>query len=188
MEVFETYNLKTPAIALDCEDYGLVYRLTEAGDAPKIKLNLQGKLLGEQPVYNVVGMIKGSTKPDEFVVLSAHFDSWDGSSGATDNGTGTLTMLEAMRILRKVYPNPKRTIVVGHWSGEEEGEVGSKAFTEDHPEVIKGRQAVFNQDNGTGRVQRVGAGGMVHGPEHVNMWLSKIPSEWGNPLMPVGVG
>jgi hypothetical protein len=188
MEVFETYNTRTPAVALNCEDYGLVYRLTDAGDQPKIRLDLDGKLLGEQPVFNVVAMVKGSEKPDEYVVLSSHFDSWDGSSGATDNGTGTLTMLEAMRILRKAYPHPKRTIIAGHWSGEEEGEVGSKAFTEDHPEVIKGLQDVFNQDNGTGRIQRVGAGGMAHGPEHVNMWLSKVPTEWGGPLGPVGVG
>jgi hypothetical protein len=188
MEVFETYNLKTPAIALNCEDYSLVFRLADKGDAPKIRLDLEGKLLGEQPVFNVVAMVKGSEKPDEYVVLSSHFDSWDGGSGATDNGTGTLTMLEAMRILHSAYPHPKRTIIAGHWSGEEEGEVGSKAFTEDHPEVIKGLQDVFNQDNGTGRIQRVGAGGMVHGPEHVNMWLSKIPTEWSMPLGNVGVG
>jgi hypothetical protein len=188
MEFFETYNLKTPAIALSCEDYGLVYRLADKGDAPKIRLDLDGKLMGEQPVFNVVAMVKGSEKPDEYVVLSSHFDSWDGGSGATDNGTGTLTMLEAMRILRKAYPHPKRTIIAGHWSGEEEGEVGSKAFTEDHPEVIKGLQDVFNQDNGTGRIQRVGAGGMVHGPEHVNMWLSKVPTEWSTALGNVGVG
>lgn len=178
MEVFETYNVKTPAIALDCEDYGLVYRLTEAGDAPKIKLNLEGKLTGEQPVFNVIATIKGSVHPDEYVMLSAHFDSWDGSSGATDNGTGTLTMLEAMRILKKVYPNPKRTILVGHWSGEEEGEVGSKAFTEDHPEVLKGLQALYNQDNGTGRVVRIGGGGLVHAPEHLNRYLGMVPTEW----------
>jgi carboxypeptidase Q len=188
MEVFETYNTKTPAIALNCEDYGLVFRLTQAGDKPKLRLDLQGKLLGEQPVFNVVAMVKGSEKPDEYVVLSSHFDSWDGSSGATDNGTGTLTMLEAMRILHLAYPHPKRTIIAGHWSGEEEGEVGSKAFTEDHPEVIKGLQDVFNQDNGTGRIQRVGGGGMVHAPEHINMWLSKIPTEWSTTLGPTTVG
>ncbi len=176
MEVFETYNLTTPAIALDCEDYGLVARLSEAGDRPKLTLNLDGKLLGEQPVYNVVASIKGTEHPDEYVMLSAHFDSWDGSSGATDNGTGTLTMLEAMRILRTVYPKPKRTILVGHWSGEEEGEVGSKAFTEDHPDVLKGLQALFNQDNGTGRIRSVGGGGLVHSPEHINDWLGKIPN------------
>ena len=120
MEVFETYNLKTPAIALNCEDYGrLPIRPRRQGRCkPKIRLDLEGKLLGEQPVFNVVAMVKGSEKPDEYVVLSSHFDSWDGGSGATDNGTGTLTMLEAMRILHTVYPHPKRTIIAGHWSGE----------------------------------------------------------------------
>ena len=197
MEIFETYNVKTPAIALDCEDYGLVFRLTESGDKPKLTLNLDGKLLGEQPVYNVVGSIKGTEHPDEYVMLSAHFDSWDGSSGATDNGTGTLTMLEAMRILREAYPKPKRTILVGHWSGEEEGEVGSKAFSEDHPEVTKGLQALFNQDNGTGRIRGINGGGLVHSPEHINDWLGKIPKEFsaqingGNPVQsgrPAGGG
>ena len=86
------------------------------------------------------------------MILSAHFDSWDGGTGATDNGTGTLTMMEAMRILKKIYPNPKRTIIVGHWGSEEEGLNGSRAFVEDHPEIVKNIQAVFNQDNGTGRV------------------------------------
>ncbi len=197
MEVFETYNTKTPAIALDCEDYGLVARLTEQGDRPRLRLNLDGKLLGEQPVYNVIASMRGTEHPDEYVMMSAHFDSWDGSSGATDNGTGTLTMLEAMRILKKVYPHPKRTILVGHWSGEEEGEVGSKAFTEDHPEVLKGLQALFNQDNGTGRIRSVGGAGLVHAPEHINDWLSKIPTEFreqingGNPVQsgrPAGGG
>jgi hypothetical protein len=197
MEIFETYNTTTPAIALDCEDYGLVARLSEAGDRPKITLNLDAKLLGEQPVYNVLASIKGTEKPDEYVMLSAHFDSWDGSSGATDNGTGTLTMFEAMRILKKVYPNPKRTILVGHWTGEEEGEVGSKAFTEDHPEVLTGLQALFNQDNGTGRIRSIGGGGLVHSPEHINDWLGKLPKEFsaqingGNPVQsgrPAGGG
>ncbi len=182
MEIFETYNLKTPAVALNCEDYGLVYRLADAGDAPQIRLDLDGKLLGEQPVFNVVATIPGTEKPNEYVVLSAHFDSWDGSSGATDNGTGTLTMLEAMRILKQVYPHPKRTIIAGHWSGEEEGEVGSKAFTEDHPEVIAGLQTVFNQDNGTGPIKSIGGGGMVDSPEHVTRWLSAIPTEWRDSL------
>ena len=178
IEIFETYDLKAPAIALSCEDYGLVYRLTDKGQRPRITMNLDAQLLGEQPSFNTVAMIRGSEKPDEYVVLSAHFDSWDGSSGATDNGTGTLTMMEAMRILKKVYPHPKRTIVVGHWTGEEEGEVGSKAFTEDHPEVIKGLQALFNQDNGTGRIQRLGGGGLPNAAEHISQWLTKIPSEF----------
>jgi carboxypeptidase Q len=194
IEIFSTYNTKAPAIALSCEDYGLLFRLTENNQGPKLRLNLDAQSLGEQPVFNTIASIKGSEKPDEYVLLSAHFDSWDGSSGATDNGTGTITMLEAMRILHEVYPHPKRTILVGHWLGEEEGLVGSRAFSEDHPEVVKGLQAQFNQDNGTGRIVRLGGGGLVNSPEHINAWLAKLPPElqkqiqFGGPGFPSGGG
>ena len=104
---------------------------------------------------------RAPTSADEYVVLSAHFDSWDGSSGATDNGTGTVTMMEAMRILKAVLPNPSRTILVGHWSGEEQGLNGSRAYMADHPKVVTGLQALFNQDNGTGRVVNVGGAGLI---------------------------
>src|SRR5439155_19014682 len=89
--------------------------------------------------FNVVGEMKGTQLPNEYVMLSAHFDSWDGGSGATDNGTGTITMLEAMRILKQVYPSPRRTILVGHWSGEEQGLNGSRGYVHDHPEIVSGR-------------------------------------------------
>ena len=85
----------------------------------------------------VIGEIKGIEKPEEYVVLSAHFDSWDGGTGATDNGTGTLVMMEAMRVLKKMYPNPKRTIIVGHWGAEEQGLNGSSAFVEDNPKIVE---------------------------------------------------
>ncbi|MEP6619563.1 MAG: M20/M25/M40 family metallo-hydrolase [bacterium] len=187
-EIFETYNTVSPTVSLSCEDYGLVFRLTERGMKPKVTLNLDAELLGEQPVYNVVASIRGSEKPDEYVMLSAHFDSWDGSSGATDNGTGTITMLEAMRILKQVYPKPKRTILVGHWTGEEEGEVGSKAFYEDHPDVTKGLQALFNQDNGTGRVVRMGAAGLPNADVHIRQWFTKLPDVFTNQVQYGGVG
>lgn len=188
IEVFETYDTKAPAVALSCEDYGLVFRLTETNRHPLVRMNLDAQLLGEQPVYNTIAELKGSEKPDEYVVLSAHFDSWDGSSGATDNGTGTLTMMEAMRILKQVYPHPKRTILVGHWSGEEEGEVGSKAFTEDHPEVLKGLQALFNQDNGTGRIVRMSGAGLPDAARHIASWLNQIPLEFRNQVQFGGAG
>jgi carboxypeptidase Q len=177
IEIFDTYNTRAPAVALSCEDYGLVFRLTENNQGPRLRLNLDAELQGDRPIFNTVATIKGSEKPDEYVVLSAHFDSWDGSSGATDNGTGTLTMMEAVRILKQVLPHPKRTIVVGHWASEENGLVGSRAFTEDHPEVLKGLQALFNQDNGTGRVVRMGAAGLPNAAEHISGWLDRLPAE-----------
>jgi Iap family predicted aminopeptidase len=188
MEIFETYNTKAPTIALSCEDYGLVFRLTENRQNPKVRLNLDADLLGEQPVFNTIARIPGTEKPNEYVMLSAHFDSWDGSSGATDNGTGTITMLEAMRILKMVYPHPKRTILVGHWSGEEEGEVGSAAFREDHPEVLKGLQALFNQDNGTGRVVNMNAVGLPDADVHMREWLAKLPDVYTKQIHYGGVG
>jgi hypothetical protein len=187
-EIFETYNTVSPTLSLSCEDYGLVFRLTERGNKPQVRMNLDAQLLGEQPVFNTIATIPGTEKPNEYVMLSAHFDSWDGSSGATDNGTGTMTMLEAMRILKQVYPHPRRTILVGHWTGEEEGEVGSKAFTEDHPEVTRGLQALFNQDNGTGRIVRMGAAGLPDADVHIRQWLARLPAEYQTQIQYGGVG
>ena len=175
--VFETYTTKVPTVGLSCEDYGLVFRLTENNQHPKIRLNLDAELLGERPIANVIGRIPGTTKPDEYVVLSAHFDSWDGASGATDNGTGSVAMLEAMRILKQVLPRPQRTILIGLWAGEEEGLIGSRVFTEDHPEVMKGLQAIFNQDAGTGRVTRIGASGLPDAAKHLSAWIRQLPPE-----------
>jgi Zn-dependent M28 family amino/carboxypeptidase len=128
-------------------------------------------------VFNTIAEVKGREKPNEYVMLSAHFDSWDGASGATDNGTGTLVMLEAMRLLRKTYPTPKRTIVVGHWGSEEQGLNGSRAWAEDHPEVVKGLQALFNQDNGTGRIQSLAASGLIVAGGSLARWLAKVPND-----------
>ncbi len=166
-----------PSIDLSCEDYGLVYRLADNRQNPVVRVQAESQSLGEVPVFNVIGEIRGSEKPDEYVMLSAHFDSWDGGSGATDNGTGTITMLEAMRILKLAYPSPKRTIIVGHWSSEEQGLVGSRAFAADHPEIVKGMQALFNQDNGTGRVVNVSASGLVDATGQLAGWLARVPRD-----------
>ena len=176
-KIFNARTTKVPTLDLSCEDYGLVFRLAEHGQGPVLRVEAEAKALGEVPVYNTIAEIRGSEKPDEYVMLSAHFDSWDGGSGATDNGTGTVTMLEAMRILKLVYPHPKRTIIVGHWSGEEQGLIGSRAFAADHPGVVKGLQALFNQDNGTGRIMNISASGLVGASSEYAGWLARIPSE-----------
>lgn len=175
-KIFGAYTKKIPTVDIALEDYGLLYRLVEAGNNPKISVRTESKEQGVVPTFNTVAMIKGSEKPEEYVILSAHFDSWDGGSGATDNGTGTLTMMEAMRLLKKVYPNPKRTIIAGHWGSEEEGLNGSRAFVEDHPEIVKNIQVVFNQDNGTGRVVNIAGQGFLHAYDYLGRWLAAVPS------------
>jgi hypothetical protein len=184
IEIFETYNTVAPAVTLSCEDYALVHRLAENHQKPMVRIDTDAELLGEVPAFNTVATIRGSEKPDEYVILSAHFDSWDGSSGATDNGTGTLMAMEAMRILKKVYPNPRRTIMVGHWASEEQGLNGSRAFAADHPEVLKGLQALFNQDDGTGRVQSLSAAGLTDIGPHLRDWYGKLPSFYTDSMSP----
>ena len=160
-KIFGTRATKAPVVDVSCEDYGLLFRLAERKQSPVVRLEAQSEALGEQPVFNTIAEIRGSEKPDEYVMLSAHFDSWDGASGATDNGTGTITMLEAARLLSIAYPKPKRTIIIGHWSGEEQGLNGSRAWAADHPEVVQHLQALFNQDNGTGRIQTISTQGLT---------------------------
>jgi len=176
-KVFDSRTTKVPSLDLSCEDYGLLYRLAENKQGPKLRVRADAEHLGEVPVYNTIARIPGTQKPDEYVVLSAHFDTWDGGSGTTDNGTGTTVMLEALRILKQVYPNPKRTIVVGHWSGEEQGLNGSRAWAKDHPEVVKGLQALFNQDNGTGRIINFSASGLTTASGNLARWMANIPPE-----------
>lgn len=177
-KIFDAYTRKIPTIDVMLEDYGLLYRLTESGRAPVISVLAKSKELGEVPTFNTLAEIRGTEKPNEYVMLSAHFDSWDGATGATDNGTGTMVMMEAMRILKKVYPNPKRTILVGHWGSEEQGLNGSRAFVEDHPEIVSNLQALFNQDNGTGRVVNLGGAGYAKAGEYLGRWLSAVPGEY----------
>ncbi|MFQ5627761.1 MAG: M20/M25/M40 family metallo-hydrolase, partial [bacterium] len=175
--IFGTTTKKIPVVDLSLEDYGLLYRLVEHGGNPKVRIVAESKFTGEVPAMNTIAKLPGSEKPNEYVILSAHFDSWDGASGATDNGTGTLTMMEAMRILKKFYPNPKRTILVGHWGSEEQGLNGSRAFVKDHPDIVENLQASFNQDNGTGRVTRISGQGFIDAGDYLGRWLARVPSE-----------
>lgn len=174
-KIFAAYTKKVPTLDLALEDYGLLYRLAESGTKPKIRVTAESKELGTVPTFNTIAEIKGTEKPEEYVILSAHFDSWDGATGATDNGTGTIVMMEAARILKEHYPNPKRTILVGLWGSEEQGLNGSRAFVEDHPEIVENIQAVFNQDNGTGRVVNISGNGFLHAYDYLGDWLSKVP-------------
>ena len=175
--IFNASTEHAPVLDLECEDYGLVARLAQNHDGPVVQLAADAQFLGDVPVFNTVAEVRGSALPDEYVMLSAHFDSWDGGSGSTDNGTGTITMMEAMRILRLAYPHPKRTILVGHWASEENGLDGSRAFVADHPDIVSHLQALFNQDNGTGRVINMSASGYPDASASLGRWLSRIPAE-----------
>jgi carboxypeptidase Q len=167
-----------PQFDVSCEDFGLLARLVEHHQHPRVHaVAIATTAPAEVPVYNTIAELKGSEHPDEYVVLSAHQDSWDAGSGATDNGTGTIIMMEAMRLLKLAYPHPKRTILAGHWSGEEQGDIGSTSFVDAHPEVVRGVQAVFNQDNGTGPIDSIDTDGFLDAPAAFARWMARMPDE-----------
>lgn len=176
-KIFSANTESIPVVDLSLEDYGMLYRMVKHGSEPEIRIVAESKDLGEMLTFNTIATIPGSEKPDEYIVLSAHYDSWDGGTGATDNATGAITMMETARVLKKLYPNPKRTIIVGLWGSEEQGLNGSRAFVEDHPEIVDNIQASFNQDNGTGRVVRISGQGFLHAYEFIERWLDPVPED-----------
>ena len=97
-------------------------------------------------------------------------------------------MMEAMRILKVVYPNPKRTILAAHWSGEEQGLNGSGAFAADHPEIVSRLQVLINQDSGTGRAVKISMQGFTGAGAFFRRWLSQMPNEMSRQISLVDPG
>jgi Zn-dependent M28 family amino/carboxypeptidase len=176
-KVFDAQTQKAVSFDVSCEDYGMLYRLATHRQGPRVRFGAEADALGTVPMFNVIAQLKGTELPNEYVMLSAHLDSWAGAQGATDNGTGTLTMLEAMRILSLTYPHPRRTILVGHWGAEEEGAIGSRSFAEDHQDIVQNLQVLFNQDNGTWKVEIIELQGFAKAGANVAKWMSQLPEE-----------
>ncbi len=147
-----------PSVFMSHDDYAMLYRLITRKDAApvKVEVEIEAKIIpGPITVYNTVGEIKGTDKPDEFVVIGAHLDSWDLAQGTTDNGTGSSVVLEAARTLGKLAKEgirPKRTIRICLFSGEEEGLHGSAAYIKTHTDEMKKTSMALVHDTGTGRV------------------------------------
>ena len=176
-KIFGTRTARAPVLDLSCEAYGLLYRLAENDQGPVLRVDARARFLGEVPVFNAIAEIPGTADPEEYVILGGHYDSWDGSDGALDNGTGAVAIMEAMRILRSAVPNPRRTIIGALWNGEEQGLNGSRAFVEDHPEILERTHTVLNVDHGNGPVTFIPMQGFAGAAGRFGEWLAKIPSE-----------
>jgi carboxypeptidase Q len=142
-----------PNLVTSHEDYALLARLLAAGVAPRLEGRVENRM-GQSPVqqWNTVADLRGSGRPGQVVILGAHLDSWDLGTGVTDNGTGSMVVLEAARVLARSGLRPKRTIRFILFSGEEQGLLGSRAYAEAHAAESDSIQAVLVLDNGTGAI------------------------------------
>ncbi|HEY7209332.1 MAG TPA: M20/M25/M40 family metallo-hydrolase [Bryobacteraceae bacterium] len=162
------------------EQYTRITRLLADKQAVKLRMALAVKA-GDRDIdgLNLIGEIPGQKRPDEVVMIGAHFDSWHTGTGATDNAAGSAVMIEVMRILKTLNLPLDRTVRIGLWSGEEQGLYGSKAYVKAHfgdPETmqLKAEQAKFdaylNLDNGSGKIRGV----YLQGNDAARPWFEKM--------------
>ncbi len=138
------------------EQYGQIYRNLKRGIPVRLEIDVQNEFFEDDlQAYNTLGDIVGSDKADEYVMLGAHLDSWYSGTGATDNAAGSIVMMEAVRILKATGLQPRRTIRIALWSGEEQGLLGSRNWLDKHQELWPKISAYVNVDNGTGRVRGI---------------------------------
>lgn len=166
--------LPLPGAELGMEDAKLIQRELEHGPVT-IQMTLENKTSGETTVNNVVAEIRGSERPEEWILIGAHLDSWDFGTGAQDNGTGTVSILEIGRALMTLGKAPRRSIRLALWGGEEQGLLGSYAYTQAHKHELDKCVAVLNTDNGSGHPK----GWKVEGRED----LKKAMQPWSDGLL-----
>jgi hypothetical protein len=122
-----------PQITVAAEHYNRLVRMIQQGEHPRMMVDLQVQFHAADPMaYNTVAEIPGSDLKDQIVMLGAHMDSWHSGTGATDNGAGVAATIEAVRILQALKLQPRRTIRIALWTGEEQGLFGSKAYVAKH--------------------------------------------------------
>ena len=164
------YKAGTPEpvaeLNLPVENHGRMERLLRHNIPVEMEVEIQNKFIDSPTVYNVIGEIPGTDKilKNEYVLIGAHIDSWHGGTGAADNASGCIVMLEALRIIQSLEISPRRTIRIALWGGEEQGLFGSAGYVEKYlvdPETKAHKPdyekfaGYFNMDNGTGKYRGI---------------------------------
>jgi carboxypeptidase Q len=160
-----------PQIVVGDEHYNRMIRQIKNGVSVKLELAMEVEFTPAASGFNVIGEIPGTDLKDEVVMIGAHLDSWHSATGATDNASGTAVMMEAMRILKTLGLQPRRTIRIGLWGGEEQGLIGSRSYvkrilgerldkTQPYDSIVlkpAGEKfaVYFNMDNGTGKYRGI---------------------------------
>ncbi len=181
-----------PELEMGAEHIDRMIRLADAGKEVGVEIEVKNSFdLSDSTEYNVVAEIPGADKTlrPEIVMIGAHMDSWHGATGATDNGTGCVVMMEAMRIIKSLDLKPRRTIRIVLWSGEEQGLLGSRGYAKNHfgdaeTKNFKPEQnlvsAYYNLDNGAGKIRGI----YMQGNEGVRPYFKK----WFEPFKDLGAG
>ena len=159
-----------PVLSLAKEDTAFLRRLMLKQDV-RIELEVGNAFIGSATEHNVIADLPGS-EPNEVVLLGAHFDSWEPAQGANDNGTGVAAVLEAARVLKSLEIKPKATIRFAFFSGEEQADLGSRAYVKMHQSELNSLRAAVIMDGGA----QAPLGFQIHGRADIEAPLKKILS------------
>lgn len=181
-----------PQVVVAAEHYNRMVRQIEKGNPVKLELTMETEFTPASHGFNIIGEIPGTDLKDEVVMIGAHFDSWHGGTGTTDNGAGSAVMMEAMRLIKSIGKNPRRTIRIALWGGEEQGLLGSRSYvkrtfgerldkTRPYDSIaLKPQAAKFsvylNMDNGTGKYRGVYLQGNEAARPVFRAWLKPFES------------
>lgn len=158
-----------PMLIMEREAAGRVARLLAKGNQLDLWVLIGLEIGASFTSYNVIGEIKGSAKPEEFVVVGAHLDSWDLGTGALDNGCNVAMMIEIAAQIKRLAIKPRRTIRFCLWNGEEQGMLGSYGYTKSHASELDQHAMALSIDIGSGRL----TGFFVDGPDPFTKAISK---------------
>src|SRR6185437_2310278 len=156
---FDTFY-DIPVVSISAEDQDLLERFLDRGKKVQVHIDVQNQVTdGPANTANAVGEIPGTEHPEQIIVVGGHLDSWDLSEGSTDDGVGVVTTLGAAEAILRSGFKPRRTIRFVLFTGEEEGLLGSLAYTKTHKAEMKNHVAAVILDNGQGPVTALNMGG-----------------------------
>ncbi|NUQ20303.1 MAG: M20/M25/M40 family metallo-hydrolase [Gemmatimonadaceae bacterium] len=148
---YDSTVAKIPTAAVTVEDALMLQRMVGRGENPVVTLKMSARFLPDAPSRNVVAELRGSTNPDEVVVLGGHIDSWDVGQGAMDDGGGVVAAWEAVRLMKQLGLRPRRTVRVVAWTNEENGTAGGKAYRDAHRAEVDKHVLALESDEGVFR-------------------------------------
>jgi carboxypeptidase Q len=173
---FDTYY-EVPVVSMIAEDQQQLERFLDQGKTVRLKINVQNRVTdGPVDTANVVGEIRGSEHPEQVIVVGGHLDSWDLADGATDDGMGVATTLGAAKAIKLSGFKPKRTIRFVLFTGEEQGLLGSLAYTKLHKDEMANHVAAVILDTGQGPVVKLSLGGRDDAVPAVRKFAQSVKS------------
>jgi hypothetical protein len=164
------------------EDGERVARLLAQGKPVRMRYSIPNRVGGPITAQNVIAEIRGREKPNEFVVIGAHLDSWELGTGALDNGCNAALVIEALRSIKAAGLQPRRTIRFALFTGEEEINVGSWAYTRAHQSELDNTVAMLTWDEGTGKTTGFSLGGRKDLVEPLTRLLQPVQQLGANTL------